>query len=82
MYSSLYHYQTCIAANRILVQDGIINEYVDKLSKKVAELRLGPGFTEGVNQGPLINQPAIDKAIIPVYTQILRFCFVGIAVSR
>ena len=67
MYSSFYHYQTCIAANRILVQDGIINEYVDKLSKKVAELRLGPGFTEGVNQGPLINQPAIDKAIIPVY---------------
>ena len=55
------HHQTCIAANRILVQDGIINEYIDKLSKSVAKLRLGPGFTEGVNQGPLINHPAIDK---------------------
>ena len=57
----LYHHQTCIAANRIIVQDGIIDEYMDKLIKRVAELRLGPGFTEGVNQGPLINQPAIDK---------------------
>ena len=43
------------------MQDGIIDEYMDKLIKRVAELRLGPGFTEGVNQGPLINHPAIDK---------------------
>ena len=55
------HRQACIAANRILVQDGIVDEYIDKLSKSVAELRLGPGFTKGVNQGPLINHPAIDK---------------------
>ena len=38
-----------------------MNEYIDKLSKRVDELRLGPGFAEGVNQGPLINHQAIDK---------------------
>ena len=43
------------------MQDGIINEYIEKLSRRVAELKLGPGFTEGINQGPLINQRAIDK---------------------
>lgn len=59
--------QTCIAANRILVQDGIMNEYVDKLSKRVDELKLGPGFAEGVNQGPLINHPAIDKVCYCIY---------------
>ena len=38
-----------------------MNEYIDKLSKRVNELKLGPGFTEGVDQGPLINHPAVDK---------------------
>ena len=41
-----------------------MNEYIDKLSRRVYELRLGPGFAKGVDQGPLINHPAIDKVVI------------------
>jgi len=53
--------QTCIAANRILVQDKIFDEYVEQLTKAVKGLKLGTGFDAGVNQGPLITPNAITK---------------------
>ena len=53
--------QTCVCANRILVQDGVYDEFAEKLAKAVAELKVGNGLDDGVNQGPLIDQPSLEK---------------------
>ncbi|WP_027856325.1 NAD-dependent succinate-semialdehyde dehydrogenase [Marinobacterium jannaschii] len=53
--------QTCVCTNRFLVQDGIYDQFVEKLSAAVAELKVGNGFDAGVNQGPLINAAAVAK---------------------
>ena len=48
--------QTCVSANRILVQDGIYARFAEKLTAAAAELKVGEGTQEGVEQGPLINK--------------------------
>ena len=53
--------QTCVCANRIYAQDGIYHAFVQKLSKKVLEMKVGDGTEPGVVQGPLINKAAIEK---------------------
>ncbi|GAB4073036.1 NADP-dependent succinate-semialdehyde dehydrogenase [Barrientosiimonas marina] len=53
--------QTCICANRIYVQEGVYDDYVDKLSKEVQKLKVGNGTDESVDIGPLINQDGLDK---------------------
>ena len=53
--------QTCVCANRIYVQAGVYDEFAEKLSKATGNLKLGDGFTDGVNTGPLINQDAVEK---------------------
>ncbi|MEP4731244.1 NAD-dependent succinate-semialdehyde dehydrogenase, partial [Parvibaculum sp.] len=53
--------QTCICTNRFLVQSAVHDEFVEKLAKKVAELKVGAGFEEGVAQGPLIEMAAVGK---------------------
>lgn len=53
--------QTCICANRILVQDSIYDEFAQKLADKVNALRLGNGLSPYADLGPLIDQNAIDK---------------------
>ncbi|HYB06030.1 MAG TPA: NAD-dependent succinate-semialdehyde dehydrogenase [Methyloceanibacter sp.] len=53
--------QTCICANRILVQDGIYDRFADQLAREVAKLKVGKGTEPGVAQGPLINEAAIVK---------------------
>ncbi len=53
--------QTCVCANRILVQDKVHDAFVRKLVAAVRKLRVGDGFKPGVTQGPLINQNAVDK---------------------
>jgi succinate-semialdehyde dehydrogenase / glutarate-semialdehyde dehydrogenase len=53
--------QTCVCANRLLVQDGIYDAFVERLGRAVAELRVGSGLDEGVQQGPLINDAAVEK---------------------
>jgi succinate-semialdehyde dehydrogenase/glutarate-semialdehyde dehydrogenase len=53
--------QTCVCANRIYVQDGVYDAFVEKFSAKVKALKVGNGFDEGVVQGPLIEDAAIDK---------------------
>ncbi|WCN11550.1 succinate-semialdehyde dehydrogenase [Marinomonas mediterranea] len=53
--------QTCVCANRILVQEGIYDAFAEKLAKRVAELKTGDGFEDGVTIGPLINPAAIEK---------------------
>lgn len=53
--------QTCVCANRLYVQDGIYDEFVEKLSQRVAQLRVGNGMDDGISQGALINPAAIEK---------------------
>ena len=53
--------QTCVCANRILVQDGVYDAFADKLAERVAALKVGPGIEAGVKQGPLIDAAALAK---------------------
>ena len=53
--------QTCVCANRILVQSGIHDAFVDRLRRAVADLRVGNGFEDGSEQGPLISAAAVEK---------------------
>ena len=53
--------QTCISANRILVQEGIYDDFVERFTGAVAGLRVGSGLEEGVNVGPLIDAPGVEK---------------------
>ncbi|MFT3966000.1 MAG: NAD-dependent succinate-semialdehyde dehydrogenase [Sphingobium sp.] len=53
--------QTCVCANRILVQDGVHDVFAEKLAKAVSALRVGPGDREGSTIGPLINIAAAEK---------------------
>jgi len=53
--------QTCICTNRFLVQAGVYDEFVEKLTAKVAMLKVGSGFEEGGVQGPLIEMAAVEK---------------------
>src|SRR5690606_52124 len=46
--------QTCVCANRLLVQDGIYDAFVEKLAAAVGGLQVGNGVDDGVSQGPLI----------------------------
>jgi succinate-semialdehyde dehydrogenase/glutarate-semialdehyde dehydrogenase len=53
--------QTCVCANRILVQAGVYEEFSEKLVKAVSTLTVGNGLLEGTTQGPLIEGSAIEK---------------------
>lgn len=53
--------QTCVCANRILVQDRVYDSFLEKLLVAVAALNVGDGFTDAVQQGPLIDEAAIRK---------------------
>jgi succinate-semialdehyde dehydrogenase/glutarate-semialdehyde dehydrogenase len=53
--------QTCVCANRILVQDGVYDAFAAKLKAAVEGLKVGDGMEPGVTQGPLINAAAVEK---------------------
>ena len=53
--------QTCISANRILVQDGIHDEFVSRLVDAASQLEVGDGLDPATKVGPLIEQAAVDK---------------------
>ncbi|MCD2514501.1 NAD-dependent succinate-semialdehyde dehydrogenase [Comamonas endophytica] len=53
--------QTCVCANRIYVQDGVYEQFVQKFAARVQALTVGNGFEDGVVQGPLIEPAALDK---------------------
>ncbi len=53
--------QTCVCANRLLVQDGVYEAFAEKLAAKVSEIKVGVGTEAGVNQGPLIDMAAVAK---------------------
>ena len=53
--------QTCVSANRILVQDGVYDAFAKKLADKVSALKVGRGTEAGVEIGPLIDAQGLDK---------------------
>ncbi len=53
--------QTCVCANRVLVQDSVHDAFLEKLRAKVAALVVGDGAAPGTTIGPLINPAAVDK---------------------
>jgi len=58
--------QTCVTANRILVQDDIYDQFLALFKAEVEKLKVGDGMVDGVNQGPLINlkqQARVDRIV-------------------
>ncbi|RMF75320.1 MAG: NAD-dependent succinate-semialdehyde dehydrogenase [Alphaproteobacteria bacterium] len=53
--------QTCVCANRIFVQEGIYERFAEAFAERVKALKVGAGTEEGVVQGPLINEQALEK---------------------
>lgn len=53
--------QTCVCSNRILVQAGVYEAFAEKLGARVRAMKVGPGLEPGVDIGPMINAPALDK---------------------
>jgi succinate-semialdehyde dehydrogenase / glutarate-semialdehyde dehydrogenase len=53
--------QTCVCANRLLIQAGVYDEFADRLKKAAAQLRVGDGLAGVTDQGPLIDAKAVLK---------------------
>ncbi len=53
--------QTCVCSNRFYVQEAVYDEFVTKFAAKVKTAKVGNGFEDGVNQGPLIEEAALEK---------------------
>ena len=53
--------QTCVCANRFLVQEGVHDEFARKLAEAAGNLRVGPGLSGETDQGPLIDMAAVEK---------------------
>ncbi|WP_187261406.1 NAD-dependent succinate-semialdehyde dehydrogenase [Pontibacter beigongshangensis] len=53
--------QTCVCVNRVLVQDQVYDEFVEKFSEAVAALKVGNGLEKDVQVGPLINEKGLEK---------------------
>ncbi|WP_047865705.1 NAD-dependent succinate-semialdehyde dehydrogenase [Rubrobacter aplysinae] len=53
--------QTCVCANRIYVQSGIVEEFTCRLTEEMAAMKVGNGLEEGVGVGPLIGPGAVEK---------------------
>ncbi|WP_288951781.1 NAD-dependent succinate-semialdehyde dehydrogenase [uncultured Paracoccus sp.] len=53
--------QTCVCANRILVQDGIYDAFAERLAARVSEMKVGDGLGSDTKIGPMINVAAVEK---------------------
>lgn len=53
--------QTCVCANRLFIQSGVYDAFAEKLAARVADLKVGDGFEDGVAAGPLITKKAVAK---------------------
>ena len=53
--------QTCVCANRLLIQDRVYDEFARRLARAVSGLKVADGFEDGAQQGPLIDMAAVEK---------------------
>ncbi|WP_035601528.1 NAD-dependent succinate-semialdehyde dehydrogenase [Hyphomonas polymorpha] len=64
--------QTCVCANRFLVQAGIYDAFAEKLTEAVRKLNVGNGMDEGIDQGPLINEDAVETVKAHIEDALLK----------
>ncbi|MDR0777271.1 MAG: NAD-dependent succinate-semialdehyde dehydrogenase [Azonexus sp.] len=64
--------QTCVCANRFLVQSGIYEAFAARLTERARSLKVGPGSAAGVTQGPLINAAGLAKVEAHVADAVAR----------
>ncbi|OZC33969.1 NAD-dependent succinate-semialdehyde dehydrogenase [Gordonia polyisoprenivorans] len=62
--------EACTAANRFLVQSGVVEEFTEKLVEKMSAVRIGPGYDDGVTLGPLVSGAQRDKVAEAVETAV------------
>jgi len=64
--------QTCICSNRLFVQDGIYDEFVERLKAEVEKFSLGNGMEDGVTHGPLITEQAVMGVESKVHDAVIQ----------
>ena len=64
--------QTCVCANRFLVQDAVYDAFAEKLAAAIKKLKVGNGMDEGIDQGPLINDDAVDTVKAHIEDALLK----------
>ncbi len=64
--------QTCVCTNRFYIQSGVYDEFADRLAARTRKMKVGGGFEEGVQQGPLINAAALEKVASHVDDAVAR----------
>ncbi len=74
--------QTCVCANRILVQSGVYEEFSQKLSAEVAAMQVGDGMRDGVTQGPLIDMHGVEKVEMHIADAVAKGAQVATGGSR
>ena len=74
--------QTCVCSNRMLVQEAVYDEFVEKLVKATQELVVGNGMDDGVTSGPLINTSAVNDVDQLVQTSIEQGAKVAVGGGR
>ncbi|MXX74401.1 MAG: NAD-dependent succinate-semialdehyde dehydrogenase [Holophagales bacterium] len=74
--------QTCVCANRILVQEGVYDEFAEKLAAAVAGIKMGDGTEDGVTVGPLISTEAVANVTSRVTDAVDRGATVEIGGGR
>lgn len=66
-----------MCANRILVQEGIHDRFVEAFSNAIQALKVGDGFEGGVTQGPMINVKAVEKVTHLYHMNIVYQCLLA-----
>ncbi|BEQ13709.1 NAD-dependent succinate-semialdehyde dehydrogenase [Desulfoferula mesophila] len=74
--------QTCICVNRFLVQEGIHDAFVERLTREVSAMRVGNGLEEGVRQGPLVDQQGLEKVEALVEASVAQGARVAVGGGR
>ncbi len=74
--------QTCVCANRILVQDSVYEGFAERLSARVSAMKVGDGFEEGVIQGPLIDMAAVEKVEAHITDALAKGASVAVGGAR
>jgi len=74
--------QTCVCANRLLVQDGIYSEFCEKLALAVSEMKVGDGFGDNIQLGPLIDAAAVEKVEAHIHDAVGKGAKVAAGGSR
>lgn len=64
--------QTCICANRVYVQEDVLDDFAARFAEASRQLKVGPGWEEGVQVGPLINRAALEKVTAHVEDAVAR----------